>query len=77
MMEGESGVVRVFQDGEGYIKPDAGGADVYVNWRSCVASWAPRAGDRVKYSLSDTVDGDATARRCWPVWWGIFYTVAG
>jgi cold shock CspA family protein len=72
-----TGMVRYFSDGEGWIVPDAGGLDVYVNWRRCVGAWAPRPGERVKYVTDSTVAGDATARWVEPLWWDISYPVAG
>lgn len=58
------GVVKFFMDdkGWGFVVPDDGSADIYVNWRACRDSYIPTKGDIVQFEIKQFPDGGRMAK---------------
>jgi CspA family cold shock protein len=58
-----TGVIKFFNDqaGYGFVIPDEGGADIYVNWRGCRENYLPAKDDRVDYRTKEFPGGRSMA----------------
>lgn len=59
-----TGTIKFFNEerGWGFVIPDDGGADLYVNWRGCLDSYVPTKGDIVQFQIKQFPDGGRMAK---------------
>jgi cold shock protein len=54
----QTGSVKFFNEdkGWGFVVPDDGGADLYLNWRGCRDTYIPAQGDLVQFDIKEFPD---------------------